>query len=166
MGLSPAWVCRDRLGSAACLICCCYSSRHWTLKSSLDASHVISIHHPPDSSRELLAPPPSPSCSPFFPGGPARALRAAPSTGCRALCWNLGKRGLGRGVVTEGQAEVWARMQGVDRLNVGWGPCAENCRGALAWALESQKAERPLPAQGLLKGLLPPWPLPASQLED
>lgn len=32
--------------------------------------------------------------------------------------------------MTEGQAEVWARMQGVDRLNVGWGTCAENWRGA------------------------------------
>jgi len=115
-GLSrPAWL--------SCLpICCCYSSRHWTLKSSLDASHMISIHHPPDSSRELLAPPPSPSCSPFFPGGPARALRAAPSTGCRAPCylepWQEGPRerrscdrGPGRGVGPDaGRGQIKCRV--------------------------------------------------------
>ena len=48
----------------------------------------------------------------------------------------------------------------------GRGPVQRTGGEPLAWALESQKAERPLPAQGLLKGLLPPWPLPASQLED
>lgn len=36
----------------------------------------------------------------------------------------------------------------------------------LAWALESLKAERPLPVQGPLEGLLPPWPHPVFQLED
>ena len=39
VGLSPAQVCH---GSAVCLRCC-YSSTHWTLKSSLGASHVISL---------------------------------------------------------------------------------------------------------------------------
>lgn len=36
----------------------------------------------------------------------------------------------------------------------------------LAWALESLKAERPLPVQGPLEGLLPLWPHPVFQLED
>lgn len=94
VGLSPAGVHHGRLCSAGCPLLL-LQLKHWTLKSSLYASDVISLPFSdlltvPKSLPVLRSPPAA-----LLPRDPALALTVSPGQVAGShVDWNLGKKGL------------------------------------------------------------------------